>query len=213
MCTIVILIDYLPVNLAAKHLREMPEDNFFRYNSPFEQKWALKKEYHDTLKYEFSQLETLLQLAIDLFDRPLYHDTTGQYRGAFRYEPGDYLNVHLDAQIHPTTELRHHVTVLWYLAGSGNLEFWRDNPPQGLVNIVNVPSISGTVVMFDNTDNSWHGVPCAQSERLVLTVSFMSVAFTGITYKNRYAYFKPRPDEVWDADMYAMRNARADGKH
>lgn len=78
---------------------------------------------------------------------------------------GSKLNVHLDYNIHPKLFLQrklnliHYLTPDWDTEWGGNLEFWSHNFETGepLEHISTVECRFNRAVIFDTTQNSWHG--------------------------------------------------------
>jgi hypothetical protein len=138
--------------------------------------------------------------------------------GVFKYLKGDKLDVHVDAGIHPKVGMRKHVTAVLYLGYEmAPLEFWegenctQDNPKLTRLAASIAPE-HGTLVVFENNDYGWHGVPiCDNGDwRLVVTVSYLSDALHAFENKRERAFFVPRPWERWTAEQYEWRNKRAD---
>ena len=77
------------------------------------------------------------------------------------------MNVHLDYSIHPKLKLQRklnlilYVTENWDSEWGGGLEFWSHNKETNKPkeNIVTVNNIFNRAVLFDTTQNSWHGFP------------------------------------------------------
>lgn len=147
-----------------------------RYDNPFEQKW-ISKPANPLFQY--------LTWAKSIFGiKDLYADP--YWEAAFRYDIGDYLSTHLDAGVHPLTGDRKAVTVLLYLS-TDDLEggdlLYKDQ--------CKIPCSMGTLVMFQNTDDAWHGnMKVVHGTRYVLTASFISKSHEGYNNFNRHAYFE-----------------------
>jgi len=199
---------------------EMPEDAFDRYSNPFEQKYTLRDKFHlpvsldlliQTLEHDASRFS-------QLFGISLYPDQLRHYCGVFKYIKGDKLDVHVDAGIHPQVKMRKHVTAVLYLGDEmAPLELWngencaQDNPR--IIKIANsITPEHGTLVVFENNDYAWHGVPICESEapRTIVTVSYLSDAIDAFDNKRQRAFFVPRPWEQWTTEQYELRNKRAD---
>jgi hypothetical protein len=153
-----------------------------------------------------------------MFGVALYTDRYRHYCGGFKYMRGDKLDVHVDAGIHPQSKLRKHVTAVLYLGnGTTPLELWEgenctsDNP-QAVSLAAAIQPQHGTLVVFENNDHGWHGVPICNDEgpRVVVTVSYLSDSINAFENKRERAFFVPRPWEEWTAQQYELRNKRAD---
>jgi hypothetical protein len=207
---------------ATRTILEMQDDAFDRYNNPFEQKYTLRDKFHlpaslalliETLEQDASRLS-------QLFGVRLYPDRLRHYCGVFKYVKGDKLDVHVDAGIHPRVNMRKHVTAVLYLGQQiAPLELWegencaQDNPR--VIKIANsVTPEHGTLVVFENNDYAWHGVPICDGDgvRIVVTVSYLSDAIDAFDNKRQRAYFAPRPLQHWTPEQYELRNKRADSE-
>jgi len=77
------------------------------------------------------------------------------------------LNIHLDYSIHPKLKLERHYNLIVYLTPNwnsswgGGLEFWSHNHEtnQPLQCVTTVENKFNRAVIFDTTQNSWHGLP------------------------------------------------------
>lgn len=77
------------------------------------------------------------------------------------------LNIHLDYSIHPKLKLQRHYNIIIYLtpewdsSWGGGLEFWSHNAEtnQPLDLVRTIENRFNRAVIFDTTQNSWHGLP------------------------------------------------------
>lgn len=211
------------VNLARLDIQHLPDEAFDRYESPFEAKLTLreKRDLPSGIAGVFRKLESndFVEDVSAMFGAELVADRWRHYAGVFRYLPGDYLGVHVDAGIHPTSGLRKHVTAVLYLGGSGALELWNgyncmaeDAQVVGVTDAIE-PAF-GTLVLFENNDRAWHAAARNDSdqERIVLTVSYLSGAVDAFANRRQRAFFVPRPTEEWSPETYRLRDLRADAE-
>lgn len=201
-----------------------PAAAWARYDSPFEAKWTLadkrKIEADDRLRHLFDRLETEVRdQASVLFGVQLLPDDHRHYAGVFRYAPGDHLGVHVDAGIHPATGLRKHVTAVLYFGGDGPLELWAGRrctrEDTGLSNMhAAIAPDAGRLVLFENNDYAWHGagLNTGDTDRIVVTVSYLSREVDAFENQRQRAYFIPRPSETWGNETYRLRDLRADAE-
>jgi Rps23 Pro-64 3,4-dihydroxylase Tpa1-like proline 4-hydroxylase len=211
---------YTDFDDATRTILEMQADTFDRYSNPFEQKHTLRDKFRlpHSLALLIGTLELEASRLSQLFGVRLYPDLLRHYCGVFKYMKGDKLDVHVDAGIHPQEKKRKHVTAVLYLGRElAPLELWegencaQDNPQ--LIRIADgIEPKHGTLVVFENNDYAWHGVPICDSEgpRIVVTVSYLSDAINAFENKRQRAFFVPRPLEPWTAEQYELRNKRAD---
>ena len=77
------------------------------------------------------------------------------------------MNVHLDYSIHPKLKLQRKLNLIiyleenWNLEWGGNLELWSHNQEKNKPHkkIVTIDNIFNRAILFDTTQNSWHGFP------------------------------------------------------
>ena len=80
---------------------------------------------------------------------------------------GGRLNLHKDAEVHPKLGLKRKLNLIIYLnpnweeSWGGALEFWSNDPETGtpLEKVKEIYPLFNRVVLFDTTQNSWHGLP------------------------------------------------------
>jgi hypothetical protein len=198
----------------------MPDDAFDRYSNPFEQKYTLRDKFN--LPFSLGKLIQMLECDASrfsqLFGIKLYPDLLRHYCGVFKYFKDDKLDVHVDAGIHPKVKQRKHVTAVLYLGNKvAPLELWEgenctQNDPKLMKLAAAITPEHGTLVVFENNDYGWHGVPICENEgpRIVVTVSYLSDAVNAFENNRERAFFVPRPWEQWTAEQYDLRNRRAD---
>lgn len=216
------------LGLAAGALLAMPAEAFDRYDNPFEQKWTLRDK--TDLPYSLATLAAYLEAdlrlrAQDYYGVPLLRDDTRHYLGFFKYDPGDYLDVHVDAGLHPLNGLRKRVTTCLYLGeGMGDFELWEgddctDDAPRLTQLVGGIAPRHGQIIIFENNDHAWHGAGVNNSSepRLLITASYMMTHWdTAKENDNNFrnarsrAYFVPRPHEEWSPERCALRDKRAD---
>lgn len=198
-------------------------------DNPFEKKYILSgSKIHRSEKSVFNDLMVFMEkqreLAEYIFRHRLILDEARHYAGIFRYPPGGYLNVHVDAGINKELNLRKRVTVLVMLGTieqdlGGEFEFWRgtncaDEAPEVYSIRQTIPHQPGTVIIFENDDNAWHGVSKYKGdrERIVATASFYTDDIKCFDNQRNKAFFVPRPNEEWTAETYELRDKRANAE-
>lgn len=222
---------------------DIPITQFDRYNNPFEQKYTLrdKNNYPKLLQSFIDHLTT--QEFIDklsaLTGYNLINDPDKNFYGVHVYEPGDYLDIHVDAGRHPRYDLKKQVTLGLYLSYKWKeeygceLELWKgDNAgSNGSSTSVELPNSAkyypkiyecvekiapmfNRLVIFTNDDYSWHGNPTPakcppDAKRIFVTLSYLS---DNADYQNKRvkAYFVARPDDPVDEEKDKLRLLRAD---
>ena len=208
---------------------QIPKESWDRYNNPFEQKYTLRD------KFNFTPL--LQKLFTKLTDKPfvselskivgyeLLLDTTRNFWGVHKYDPGDKLDIHVDAGIHPTLELKKQVTLGIYLSYDWKeeyeckLEIWHgencsNNHAKLIENVEKIAPLFNRAVVFTCNDYSWHGNPepalCPEnSKRIFLTLSYLSENFSDKNKRTK-AFFVARPGDENDEEKDKLRLLRAD---
>lgn len=193
---------------------------YFEYNNPFERKIALDKS---TAEATFFQ--ALIQPSLTsyqarwwisrLLDINISYANWTHSGGVFHYRPGDYLHPHVDAGRHQGQV--HVATALLYLTPA-ELFFWHGEPGHYQKPVVYhvteiVKAAAGDLILFTNTDDSWHSVPITHDDRVVITVGYMAHDdFKHRDYSNtrEHAYFARIEGESTEYDD--LREARAQGR-
>ena len=199
------------------------------YNNPIEikkanQSWShfsmeFYKVFHQLLSDAFvDKMKTLV--GID----NLYVDHGLHGGGLHSHPSGGKLNIHLDYSIHPKLGLQRKLNLIVYLNENwkpewgGDIEFWshdhENNKPKQCEKKV-VPLFNRAVI-FDTTQNSWHGLPeplkCPVGEmRKSLAVYYLTDVDKNT--KNRFrAKFVPYKDQENDPKIIDLIKKRSDNE-
>ena len=133
--------------------------------------------------------------------------------------PGGLLNAHLDYSLHPKLGLQRKLNLIIYLnsewqsSWGGSLGFWDhcDNQPANLVKSV-TPSFN-RAVLFDTTQQSWHGlteaVSCPQGQaRKSLAVYYLVDPPRDADPRSK-ALFAPTEEQKCDPSVLSLIKKRA----
>tara|TARA_B100000900_G_C20452914_1_gene663925 strand:+ start:197 stop:928 length:732 start_codon:yes stop_codon:yes gene_type:complete len=145
---------------------------WWNYNSPLEN----KKTIQDWRKFPKPLYKTFHHLCSDNFIgflkeitgiENLYPDYGMHGGGLHIHNKGGNLNIHKDYSIHPKLGLQRKLNLIvymtknWNIEWGGGLEFWSHdedkNKPLSLEKTIDC--IYNRAVLFDTTQNSWHGLP------------------------------------------------------
>lgn len=170
-----IIDNFLEKDQAKNISQEFPSFNsdiWYCYNNPLENKKSCNNWYqfgpetYKTLLY-LNSPEFIKKLQ-DLTGIPKLYPDIGLHGGGLHiHGRGGKLNVHLDYSIHPKLKLQRKLNLIIYLTEDwnsewgGGLELWSHNeetkkPDKKEVVIEN---IFNRAILFDTTQNSWHGFP------------------------------------------------------
>jgi Rps23 Pro-64 3,4-dihydroxylase Tpa1-like proline 4-hydroxylase len=155
--------------------QEFPEYNsdiWYCYNNPLEHKktcnnwYQFGPETYKTLTMLNSK-EFIKQLQKITGISKLYPDIGLHGGGLHIHGTGGKLNIHLDYSIHPKLKLQRKLNLIIYLEEDwnpdweGNLEFWSHDKEKNKPDkrYVKVDNVFNRAILFDTTQNSWHGFP------------------------------------------------------
>ena len=212
-----------------KEILNIPDHEWDRYENPFEQKFTLRDKFQfpQLLSSLFDELssEPFVKQLSSIVGYDLVLDETRNFWGVHKYGPGDKLDIHVDAGIHPTMELKKQITLGIYLSSEWKeeygckLEIWRgdnsaNNDAKLLEKVESIAPLFNRLILFTCNDYSWHGNPepamCPdESKRIFITLSYLSENTTDQN-KRKKAFFVARPGDPEDAEKDKLRLLRAD---
>jgi len=132
------------------------------------------------------------------------HNEIGQWAGMRAMLPGAYQSIHSDARLHPHLGIEKRITLVGYLnqdwkeKDGGYTEVWNNSMTEC---VDRVAPTYNRILLFENTEKSYHGVPEVNKYRKTFLTSYLldSEDFKETRPKAR---FMKRPDEkniqVWD---------------
>lgn len=171
----VVIDNFLKLDLAAAICKEFPnfDDDAWRvYDNKLEVKkltnhWDKFGEQTYVL-FNFLNSKVFISELEKLTSCNLYADFGLNGGGLHTHKRGGKLNTHLDYSIHPKLKLERRLNLLIYLtpnwqeAWGGALGLWNKNPtaekaPGSLEKTI--ASLFNRAVIFDTSQDSWHGLP------------------------------------------------------
>lgn len=172
-----IIDNFLTHDLAAAVTNEFPSFDspvWYSYNNQIENKRAMNswdrfgKATYQLFTY-LNSAECLEHLQNICGIPKLYPDIGLNGGGLHAHSRGGKLNIHLDYSIHPKLELERRLNLIIYLtpewntAWGGGLQLWsHDEKKQAPFEMAKtVENKFNRAVLFDTTQNSWHGLPDA----------------------------------------------------
>lgn len=212
-----------------QEILNIKKEDWDRYDNPFEQKYTLRDKYNfpPFLVKLFNELTTedFLNKLSEIVGHKLILDSTRNFWGVHIYEPGDKLDIHVDAGYHPILKLKKQTTLGIYLSYEWKeeygcaLEIWRgDNCANDDAKIHekidSITPIFNRFIIFNCNDYAWHGNPepsrgSPESRRIFITLSYLSENFSDNNTKVK-AFFVPRPNDPEDNEKNRLRFLRAD---
>ena len=213
----IIIDNFLSAEDALIIANEFPsfDDEFwFSYNNPLEIKKASNDWNHFGCKtYEYfkhilsESFCNKLNLLFDEEDDVKLTPDVGLHGGGYHcHKNGGRLNPHLDYSIHPKLFLQRKVNIILYINPEWKPEFggalglWSDNNGQPDELIHKVDCIFNRALIFDTTQNSWHGI-CNEIN-----------APKDITRNSLATYYLISPDKKADPRMKVRYAPREDQK-
>jgi hypothetical protein len=214
-----------------KEILEIPEEEWDRYENPFESKYTLRDKYKfpknlQKLFQEFEKEEFVKELS-RVCGIELVLDPTRNFWGVHKYNSGDKLDIHVDAGLHPITKQKKQLTLGIYLSLNWKeeygceLEIWKGTSAETnqvtlLEKSTSIAPLFNRMIMFTCNDYAWHGNPepvtCPNdSKRIFITISYLSENDTDKN-KRQKAYFVARPNDPVDTEKDKLRLLRADPK-
>lgn len=225
-----VIDNFLKADLAHTLSKQFPShssEKWFSYDNPLERKKAIQN--WGSFPPETYQL--FLSLCCERFTNKLRKLTSDEClkpdyglhgAGWHMSKSGDHLNIHQDYSIHPMANMQRKWNIIIYLTPNwkkewgGNLEFWNHNEKTNQANQkeVSIDCVFNRAVLFDTTQNSWHGFPetikCPQGiYRKSIAMYYLSPIQDTAVDRPR-ALYSPREDQANDSDIIELIKKRAE---
>jgi hypothetical protein len=224
----VVIDNFFPEEVAGGLAQEFPDyesQAWFRYDNAIEHKSALN-DWHKFPPLTYRALshlnspEFIGQLAA-ITGSHLYQDPGLHGGGWHIHGSGGNLNPHLDYSLHPKLRLQRKLNIIVYLSPEledkhgGHLGLWshdaETNQPGQL--LAEVQPKFNRAILFDTTQNSWHGMSRKLSVpsgiyRKSLAVYYLTDPPHNVETRER-ALFAPREDQKTDASVAQLIEMRA----
>lgn len=223
----IVVEDFLEAKQAEKLHADFPALDsplwVFRYKNPIEFKLAsdhlsanLPGSLTGLLEYLNSKevVDWVAQITgiPDLRPDPYYHGA-----GLHCHPRGGKLDLHLDYSIHPRSGFERRVNLIVYLNKDwkpeygGDIELWDADFTQCVTKVA--PAFN-RMVMFQTSDQSYHGVPdliqCPEDmARKSVAVYYLSDPRTNVTHRHK-AQFRGRPSEPPSELLARLRQIRSE---
>ena len=209
----------------AKEFPNFESDSWKLYNNAIEIKKLLNhwdKFGPQTYKlFNYLNSREFISQLEKLTDCDLFADFGLNGGGLHTHKRGGKLNTHLDYSIHPKLKLERRLNILIYVTPDwqddwgGFLGFWeQDDSKSGPGKLVkNIAPIFNRAVIFDTTQNSWHGLPdpinCPNSvTRNSLAVYYLCNPRKSALERGK-ALFAPTKEQENDAEILSLIEKRS----
>jgi len=201
-------------------------DMWYGYNNPIENKKSCQEWY----RFPPEIYQTLQDLCSNDFIESV-KSTTGIFKlypdyglhggGLHMHGRGGNLNIHKDYSIHPKLKLQRKLNLIVYMSEDwnpdwgGGLEFWSNNPdtnrPKELIKTIE-PKFN-KAILFDTTQNSWHGLPkplTCPSDKYRKSLAVYYLTDVDDTTEERYrALFVPTNEQLNDSEIVEFCKERS----
>ena len=212
----IVIDDFFPLEKSRKLSEEFPDYNdpsWFFYNSPLEKKKSNNNWYNfppETYKtFSFLNSHEFVKSLCEKTEIEKLYPDIGLHGGGWHiHSRGGKLNVHLDYSIHPKTGLQRKLNLIVYLTEGwkpewgGGLEFWSHNyeTKLPLKKEKTIDNVFNRAILFDTTQNSWHGLPqpieCPEGVyRKSMAIYYMTDPPENVDQRKRALYAPTREQE------------------
>lgn len=172
----IVIDNFLPQDIAEKVAEEFPDadsDFWYEYANPLEIKKACSdwNKFPPSIYQVFNALMSdKIESALSILTKKSVVADSGLHGGGLHcHKAGGKLNTHLDYSMHPKLNLQRKVNIIIYVSKDwdpswdGALGFWENDSSDGVDKpgklIRKVDCVFNRAVIFDTTQNSWHGLP------------------------------------------------------
>jgi hypothetical protein len=225
----VVIDDFFRAEYAQALSHEFPSfdsNAWHGYNSPIEIKKACNnwnvfpQQTYSAFSYLNSQ-EFVEYLSDKLLSGTKIYSDSGLHGGGWHiHKTGGKLNTHLDYSLHPKLGLQRKLNIIIYMNPNwkeewgGALGFWGNESAEKPGDLItSVWSKFNRAVIFDTTQNSWHGLPdpiaCPHNEaRQSLAAYYLCAAGESVDKRGK-ALFAPTAEQEGDREIMDLIKKRS----
>ena len=225
----VIIDDFFDLEFAKTLSLEFPDfeaDIWHGYNNPIEIKkvcnnWNVFPPNTYRIFSYFNSPEWLSFLGEKLLNGVQLYPDNGLNGGGWHiHRKGGKLNTHLDYSLHPKLGLQRKLNIIiymnpkWQEVWGGSLGLWGNESSERPGELItSVWSKFNRAVIFDTTQNSWHGLPeplaCPDEEaRKSIAAYFLCEPLNDIDTRGK-ALFAPTKDQEHDSEILDLIKKRS----
>ena len=166
-----------------------------------------------------SKFISILEKSLSI-NTKLYSDIGLNGGGWHIHKQGGKLNTHLDYSVHPKLNLQRKLNIIVYLNSNwedswgGSLGLWGNKSPKKPGKLIKTISPKfNRAVLFDTTQNSWHGLPdplkCPKDEyRKSIAIYYLCNLPTNVSKRGR-ALFSPNENQKNDKEVLDLIKSRS----
>tara|TARA_R110000851_G_scaffold309984_1_gene469599 strand:+ start:4691 stop:5473 length:783 start_codon:yes stop_codon:yes gene_type:complete len=222
--------NFLPEDLARNLSDEFlsyDDAKWFSYFNKIEDKKLLSdwRQFPKETYQFFTFLNSpfMLETLSNMVGVQLYPDHGLHGGGWHIHASGGKLNPHLDYSLHPQMGLQRKLNLILYLCDDwnesygGHFGLWDSNPDGTAKNMCKeIPMGFNRAVLFDTTQNSWHGmsrpVTCPEGKyRKSIAVYYLTEPVGEVDPRSR-ALFTPTEEQMGDSEIEELIAKRSDIK-
>ena len=226
----VVIDDFFDADFAEKLSNEFPHfdsEVWHGYNNPIEVKrvcnnWNVFPSATYALFSYFNSSDWLSFLGEQLLRGVKLYGDSGLNGGGWHvHKRGGKLNTHLDYSLHPKLGLQRKLNIIiymnknWHESWGGSLGLWGNESAEKPGELIkSVWCKFNRAVIFDTTQNSWHGLPdpldCPENEcRKSLAAYFLCEAPQDVDKRGK-ALFAPTKEQEGDIEILDLIRQRSD---
>jgi len=217
-------LEYDHAKALAKEFTNYHDNEWYVYNNPLEVKktlnnwWKFPPATYSFMEYLNS--DAMISYIENLTGTGgLYPDLGLHGAGWHIHSNGGKLNVHLDYSVHPKLNLQRKYNLIYYLSEDwdtswgGNLEFWSGNSKKATSFSKQVDCVFNRAVIFDTTQNSWHGFPkkinCPDDQyRKSIAMYYLTEPDEYADSTRKRALYSPSKEQENDVEIIKLINER-----
>ncbi len=223
-----VIDNFLAEDVAAKIAAEFPAFDGPVWNT-YDNAIEVKKAYNHWDRFPKATYQLFTYLNSDVFVREmgklcgdrLFSDPGLHGGGWHTHGPGGKLNMHLDYSIHPKSGMERRLNLIIYIQPNwkpewgGALGFWDHDEERQAPSVLTkqIPCRFNRAVIFDTSQNSWHGLPdpvgCpVETPRNSLAVYYMCEPRDAASDRGR-ALFAPTSEQAEDPRVLELIRMRS----
>ena len=212
-----VIDDFMPQYVASAlsdDFVDFDHKDWYVYDNPLERKkslnnwWNFPRTTYSFIEY-LNSPAFIGWLSIQTGQTKLFADPGLHGAGWHIHGSGGKLNVHLDYSIHPKMDLERKYNLIYYLSEDwdpqwgGGLELWKGTSRKANEHVKTVDCKFNRVILFDTTQNSWHGFPnklqCPEDKyRKSIAMYYLTLPSASADPDRKRAYYVPSDDQIGD---------------